>query len=586
MVLRNGVRLAAAGPGHPAVGFPLWYEDSTGVRLGLGLDRLDPRLPAIGEPPRRPPGEPFPADFPDEAFYWLAVAELAIAGGAAPGRARLVLGLEAAFAGTGAVVDGQQIVFGRVRVRIDGAAPGATYVVTHPYGQTGPLDADDRGRVFDTEDLGGGALDFTGALTSQIGPFLRWTGDPALPPGYLGDGVTEHAVTGSPFGTNLFRVEGPSIGGPGIDSVETSLFTVQGRLATVFGVQVQRVVRTRDAGGEVAVDVFARSGPDSSIEATASVAAGEVRAALKHAEEQFHGRLALGTAPPETLRVVNTSDIPLTAVTARITDAVTITRAEYDTATSTLTVHASSSDPAGTTLTATDLEKTEPGATALGTLAGGVLTVQRLAPPPQVVVTSTGGGLDRRAVTVVGPALPNLGPPAPLARILVTPAAPVGAEVGLDGRASVGAQVLAWSATDPAGAAVAVVDADQPTAHFVMPAAGPVTVQLTASGPGGPDSVAQAVVDLGTDTLAVVDTQFRSSSRRWRVRGTATGRAPDTVTVTFDGNLIGSALVDPTGAWDVRRTLDPGEAAPPVGSTVTVTSSQGGDVTADVTVRS
>ena len=89
---------------------------------------------------------------------------------------------------------GQQIVFGRVRIRITTPTTGH-YVITHPYG----VDAFD---VTDTttrninfiEDIGiGSPGDFTGALGSRIDPFLRWdTGLIKGPDGasYLGDPAT------------------------------------------------------------------------------------------------------------------------------------------------------------------------------------------------------------------------------------------------------------------------------------------------------------------------------------------------------------------------------------------------------------
>jgi len=174
-MLRNPDRLAVVGPISPDNRFPLWYKDSQGVRLGLALDPGDPLAPAIGELPV--PGAPlsFPDNFPDEAFYSLVEARMTTGGTAAPGRARVVLALEAAFGGTGEVIDGQQMVFGRVRVRIDGGVPGAAYRFTHPYGQTDPLIADEDGRVFVTEDIGAVPLAFAAALDSQVAPFLRWT---------------------------------------------------------------------------------------------------------------------------------------------------------------------------------------------------------------------------------------------------------------------------------------------------------------------------------------------------------------------------------------------------------------------------
>ena len=86
----------------------------------------------------------------------------------------LVLALEAAFANGGPAV-GDQISFGRVRIRVENLVPGATYRVTHPYG-VDVFQADEATRSINfTEDIGIGAPgDFQGALNSRIGPFLTW----------------------------------------------------------------------------------------------------------------------------------------------------------------------------------------------------------------------------------------------------------------------------------------------------------------------------------------------------------------------------------------------------------------------------
>jgi hypothetical protein len=62
--------------------------------------------------------------------------------------------------------------------------------------------------------------------------FLKWDPDalPAAPTGFVGDANTPHRVGGGSAG-NVFRVEGPDVGGPGVNFVETNLMTVQGRLA-------------------------------------------------------------------------------------------------------------------------------------------------------------------------------------------------------------------------------------------------------------------------------------------------------------------------------------------------------------------
>jgi hypothetical protein len=85
-----------------------------------------------------------------------------------------------------------------------------------------------------TEDIGCGnaPCDFRASLEGKISRFLKW--DPAInpqaPAGYLGDPNVTHAITGSPFGTNIFKVDGPNVGGPGINSVQTNQFTLAGKL--------------------------------------------------------------------------------------------------------------------------------------------------------------------------------------------------------------------------------------------------------------------------------------------------------------------------------------------------------------------
>src|SRR5207247_5870046 len=46
------------------------------------------------------------------------------------------------------------------------------------------------------------------------------------PTGFIGNGNIPHTITGSPFGTNFFRIEGPNVGGPGVNSVETNIFSI------------------------------------------------------------------------------------------------------------------------------------------------------------------------------------------------------------------------------------------------------------------------------------------------------------------------------------------------------------------------
>jgi hypothetical protein len=231
--------LTAVGPVVPAHGFPEWYQDESGLRLALCVENEDPFCTTLAPNPGPATvgADAASSNFPDETFWW--AAEALIDKRSVGVRARLVLAQEAAFANE-AVAAGDQITFGRIRVRVDGARPGATYTVIHPYG-TERLTADDRGRVRMTDDVGCEATpcDFTDALATRIGPFLRWNPrtPPAAPVGYVGNPLREHTVVGSPRGAafNVFRITGPDIGGPGDDLIETHLFTVEGKAATTQG---------------------------------------------------------------------------------------------------------------------------------------------------------------------------------------------------------------------------------------------------------------------------------------------------------------------------------------------------------------
>jgi hypothetical protein len=216
--------LQSLGPISNATGFPTTVTDRNGRTLQLCLDSATLCLSTLPNPDA--PAS-VPENFPDEAFWWSAEASVPLPNG---NDAKLILALEAAFGGTGTIDNGNQNMFGRIRVRADGLTPGATYTFTHPYGVTRAT-ADDGGRVFDTVDLG--CLDscvaraYSSVTNTNVGPFLRWDSSaPAPPAGYIGDPTVDHRITGSPFATNYFRVEGPG----GLDA-RTDLFAVSGKLA-------------------------------------------------------------------------------------------------------------------------------------------------------------------------------------------------------------------------------------------------------------------------------------------------------------------------------------------------------------------
>lgn len=410
MVTKNTQRLTEVGPIDPRTGFPLWYEDAADppVRLELVWKPGDAKAPVVIEPEESGPLRNILA-FPGEAFYMLAEARMVSGGGPRNGRVRVVLALEATFGGAGDVVDGQQIVFGRTRFRIDDAVPDQTYTLTHPYGvMQGKADA--KGRVFVTEDIGVTPLAFSEALGGRIAPFLRWTPDPALDPTtHIGDGDTAHTITGSPFDTNFVVVEGPGIGSAGgqpdptdpdnPNKIYTDLFVLQGRIATLNGADVPRAVYS-GTGGSVTVDVFARSVPGQTLALSLDGGADTNMRGGTNGSRHYFARVDAGTTVPHRVAVRNTQDPTnvLPPTEADVTDAVEITEVDYDSASQTLTVQAVSSDqasPRTLTLTARSLPDT-----VLDAAGSAALPVD--APPPEVTVTSDAKGTGTRTVKVVG----------------------------------------------------------------------------------------------------------------------------------------------------------------------------------------
>jgi hypothetical protein len=235
--------LKAAGPVN-AVGFPAYYTDTTGFALAPCLDQngfciLPPPLDTPAAPIT--PGLPINAtNFPLELFYWFAESTIPIVGPAGADQAILRLVLEGSFA-NGTVTNGQQMAFLRVNLKaMRGLTPG-TYTVTHPFGTftfTADAAGDAKGGVgnqaFRAQDGGLAAGDFTSLLpaaTTGIGPFLRCASGPVTAPDgnvYIGNPAIPCAATGA--ANNFFRITGPNIGGQGINTTQTNLFALSGKM--------------------------------------------------------------------------------------------------------------------------------------------------------------------------------------------------------------------------------------------------------------------------------------------------------------------------------------------------------------------
>ncbi|TMB54978.1 MAG: DNRLRE domain-containing protein [Deltaproteobacteria bacterium] len=244
--------LVGFGPIDPADGFPLYYQDSTGLALAECLDAVCGGVGFVLPNPNLPLS--FPDNFPVEVFYSRAISKMTVG----TISATYVAALEGSFANGSVVLAGDQVVFTRVRVRILGAAPGATYTVTHPYGVE-VLQADTLGTVNFTQDsprvpvsAAGPNLAFSQSIVSgRVGPFLTAVAPPA-PAGLVGNPAANQTITGSPCATNIFRIVGPGFPPGGQQTDQFS--TIIGKIAHVCGNGVLDLGEQCDDGNLVAGD--------------------------------------------------------------------------------------------------------------------------------------------------------------------------------------------------------------------------------------------------------------------------------------------------------------------------------------------
>jgi hypothetical protein len=326
-------------------GFPVWYRDSLGQTVILApQDPLTIWDPVIN-------GNAFSAQIQwgSEAMYWTGDASIPTPLGGDPvgGSADLIMALEAAFA-TGDAAPGEQIVFARIRIRIDTDIAGP-YTVYHPYGvNTFTVDQANTGTraINSTVDVGIGAQGvFTGALKGDIGPFLRQVN--GAPAGYLGDG-TFGPVTGSPVPSllhpsgfqNFFRVEGP----PGFATLHTTDIAVTGKLFTGVPFTISRTTFTRAANNFAEVFVNLTTPIPAGVAFTANLP-GQAPQPLSRVGANVFGRFQFPNALPAQVTVTGTATGKTpTSQQSNLVDVIIINQATYSVANRTLTIAATSTD--------------------------------------------------------------------------------------------------------------------------------------------------------------------------------------------------------------------------------------------------
>jgi hypothetical protein len=413
-----------AGPVDPAHGFATQVVDSEGVALVICTDSVDGQgnpPPCFFDPVIPGNAQSEASGFGGEGFWFLAESAFATTGANAVD-ALVVMATEAAYA-TGVPAPGDQFSFTRLRIRVDVTQPGI-YTIQHPWGQrqyTVTSVVDDRGRAIAREINETVDVEFTpnGSRAGIVGPWLRWDPAvaPAAPAGYIGDGLTPHAVIGSPCGRNLVRISATALDGTtplAIDPTDVDRdgstsayasrqFTVQGKLApqgitplTVTGATYARTT------GAATLSLHATAPSTATVTATPG---GNLRG-------DGNGRHFIAsdvTTLPATVAFTATNpslgNAPSPVQHVPLTDLVTITRAQAQCTaaprTCTLEVMASSSDQAPASLPTLTLAL--PGGTTT-TLVNGAASVSGLTVlPATVTVRSSAGGISSKPLTVINP---------------------------------------------------------------------------------------------------------------------------------------------------------------------------------------
>jgi hypothetical protein len=487
------------GPINSFDGFPVWYKDENGLRLQLNVDPTDPFsgiTPADLPNPSQPVS--FPNNYPAEAFYQLVEAEMTTGTGE---RARLVLALEAAFVSE-LPRNNDQIVFGRVRIRVAGLQSNVEYTVTHPYGVDTFIaepDGEGFGEINFTEDIGGlNGGEFHLALNSRVHPFLQWdpTIAPSAPEGYIGNPAVVHPIVGSlltdQFGQpqNFFRIEGTGIGigspdrstTPGIDGdncIETSNFTVLGKISTISGVDITRATYTQSESLSGLLDVFATS--DDTAQTINVTGTGIDSTLLQGSDGQYFARVRFtGARPPSTITVTNLSDNPNSVKEFVPADYITAS-ANYDTDTQDLTIVAASSDSIGSPI----LSISDFGFGELIIPTDGISTTNLTFTPAIVTITSTAGGKSSIPVTVTGS--PN-GPIPVTANAGEDETVIFGSTVAINGTNSTGV-ITSFSWTQLSGTPITLTGSNTATPTFTAPnSATTLVFELTVDGEEGTSS--------------------------------------------------------------------------------------------------
>lgn len=590
--------LQRCGPRDPITHYPLWYEDTNGLRLNICRDPNS----CFFAPPNPALPVSYPDNWPDESFYYGMNCVMI---GANNCKATFVTALEAAYDGGGPLQQFAEIVFSRVRIVVTPGTIGLRadnlYQFDHPYGTeqlTSSVNVDAAGnptgfgdfrRPGFTRDIMGAVADFNPAMSGDVGPFwvpTPFNGGPngsflnaALALTTIKSSGAKPIVNGHPYFriTDLGPIETDAAGvavsslqqefttalgytqgrdAQGHPYVQYNLFTIQGQIPTVIGVSLNSADYSLGAGNN-AVNIWANSAASQSLSADLGTA-GIIPLVedLTH-RGSYYGRYDIpGISPsaaPKTCILRNNTDVPPSntgAVGLPITDLVTIQTAIFTGGQ--FIVKASSSDKVNNTVSL--VSSVGQGDQSIGTLtaAGSAIFAQRTlsAPPMEVFVRSNMGGSAKVGVSigdvlVVDPVVANAG----LDQTVNDLTNGIPTVVQLSGGLSSGGGTLTFAWTQTAGPTATLSSASISNPTFSVPPVTLATTILTFSLVArdvinnlvNSDTVSitvnkTTVVD-PTDTIRII-TARETNTGRWSANGTASKLNNQTVTIYLDNPAL------------------------------------------------
>lgn len=427
--------LKAVGPTSLVSTLPTWYQDATDLALEPCLDQngfciLTPLFDvAFTNPPNAitPTGPITPTNFPDEMFYFIADALIPNVGIGVikkPGdppikdNVNFRIAMEAAF--LGGVSPGTGIVFLRVNLqKITGLSPNSIYTVTHPYGSfqfstdsAGASIVTNAGQTYRIEDPVTPTQgvyfppEMQQAVQTHVGPFLRSSAGLITDPGtghiYIGNPTVPTTVTGSPYNTNFLQIDGPNIGGSGVNTVSTNNFNLGGRVFTgpiARPLTIDRSTYARDANGGQ-LDIFVTSLANATITIAGNGIATTVMTPDAADPTKYFSHIPFsGPTLPTSVVITNSLDLvsPIPHPVSLV-DEIIISEALYNPVNQQVTIKASSRDTIAPlpSLAATDIA-TPNTLDPTGTLVKILTSI----PPATITVASSRGGSDTIPISVV-----------------------------------------------------------------------------------------------------------------------------------------------------------------------------------------